>query len=227
VNPGTPAYVGYLCIILRRQKRTSRYICITPLLVKLAYFLPPKKLWCDCIFFLARAKYVRPQSCAEAHSGQNQNFFSVLSELFLRVLCLFRALAAAREQSRALLFRCARSLLLAEITSVKPAAHYLSSFQYPPKLCARKACCSQSSPLSASYTNHTFFRRTELWKPFVAEPQKQSMNSLPSLAAVAGQPLPSDPVAGQSAPPQSPHFTITYQLRLAQICSKIPKAWST
>ncbi len=47
VNPGTPAYVGYLCIILRRQKHTSRYICITPLLVKLAYFLPPKKLWCD------------------------------------------------------------------------------------------------------------------------------------------------------------------------------------
>ena len=44
VNPGTPAYVGYLCIILRCQKHTSRYICIIPLLVKLAYFLPPKKL---------------------------------------------------------------------------------------------------------------------------------------------------------------------------------------
>jgi hypothetical protein len=26
--------------------------------------------------------------------------------------------------------------------------------------------------------------------------------------------------------PQSPHFTITYQLRFAQISSKIPKAWS-
>ncbi len=26
---------------------------------------------------------------------------------------------------------------------------------------------------------------------------------------------------------QSPHFTMTYQLRLAQICGKIPKAWST
>jgi hypothetical protein len=84
----------------------------------------------------------------------------------------------------------AQSLLLTE----------LSSFQYPPNLCARKACCSQSSPRSASYTNHTLFRRTELWKPFVAEPQKQSMNSLPSLAAVAGQPLSSAPVARQSAP---------------------------
>ncbi len=180
-----------------------------------------------CIFFLARAKYVRAQSCTEAHSGQNQNFFFRAFRTFLRVLCVFRALAAARKQSRALLFHCAQSLLLAEITSTKPAAHELSSFQYPPNLCARKACCSQSSPLSVSYTNHTFFRRTELWKLFVAEPQKQSMNSLPSLAAVAGQPLPSAPVAGQSAPPQSPHFTITCQLRLAQICSKIPKAWST
>jgi len=77
VNPGTPAYVGDLCIILHHQKHTSRYICITPLLVKLAYFLPPKKIWCDThvSFFSARTKYVRAQSCAEARSGQNQNFF--------------------------------------------------------------------------------------------------------------------------------------------------------
>ncbi len=27
--------------------------------------------------------------------------------------------------------------------------------------------------------------------------------------------------------PQSPHFPIKYQLRLAQICGKIPQAWST
>ena len=26
--------------------------------------------------------------------------------------------------------------------------------------------------------------------------------------------------------PQSPLFTVTYQLRLAQICGKIPQAWS-
>jgi len=32
---------------------------------------------------------------------------------------------------------------------------------------------------------------------------------------------------GLGLQPQSPHFTITYQLRLAQICSEIPKAWST
>ena len=35
-NPGTPAYVGMIGIILRRQKNTSGYIGITPLLVKLA-----------------------------------------------------------------------------------------------------------------------------------------------------------------------------------------------
>ena len=35
-NPGTPAYVGMLDIILRRQKNTSGYIGITPLLEKLA-----------------------------------------------------------------------------------------------------------------------------------------------------------------------------------------------
>jgi len=92
---------------------------------------------------------------------------------------------------------CARSLLLAELSSfanyhvisvrTKPAARRALLFCKLPRIilqyhliCARKACCLQSSPLSASYTNHTFFRRTELWKPFVAEPQKQSMNSLPS-----------------------------------------------
>jgi hypothetical protein len=46
-NPGTPAYVGMIGIILRRQKNTSRYLGITPLLVKLAYCLPPKKIWYD------------------------------------------------------------------------------------------------------------------------------------------------------------------------------------
>jgi hypothetical protein len=34
-NPGTPAYVGMIGIILRRQKNTSGYMGITPLLVKL------------------------------------------------------------------------------------------------------------------------------------------------------------------------------------------------
>ncbi len=95
MNPGTPVYVGYLCIILRRQKLTSRYICITPLLVKLAYFLPPKKLWWIHMYlFSARTKYV----CACARrAAQIRTFSSVLSELFLRVFCVFRALAAARE----------------------------------------------------------------------------------------------------------------------------------
>ena len=46
-NPGTPAYVGMIGIILRRQKNTSRYLGITPLLVKLAYCLPPKNIWYD------------------------------------------------------------------------------------------------------------------------------------------------------------------------------------
>jgi hypothetical protein len=46
-NPGTPAYVGMIGIILRRQKNTSRYLGITPLLVKLAYCLPPKTIWYD------------------------------------------------------------------------------------------------------------------------------------------------------------------------------------
>ena len=35
-NPGTPAYVGMIGIIMRRQKNTSGYIGITTLLVKLA-----------------------------------------------------------------------------------------------------------------------------------------------------------------------------------------------
>jgi len=62
---------------------------------------------------------VRAHLCAH-RAAQIRTFSSVLSELFLRVFCVFRALAAAREQSRALLFCCARSLLLAEITSAKP-----------------------------------------------------------------------------------------------------------
>ena len=106
----------------RCQKHTSRYICITPLLVKLAYFLPPKKLWCDTYvsFFWQEPNTCTRRAVQRQAAGRIRTFSSVLSELFLRVFCVFRALAAAREQSRALLFRCARSLLLAEITSAKP-----------------------------------------------------------------------------------------------------------
>ena len=102
-NPGTPAYVGGICIILRRQKNTSGYICITPLLVKLAYFLPPKKIWCDTYvsFFrqetstFARAELRRGTQRAESELFLPcfQNFFFVL----FRILC-------PRSCSRALLF---------------------------------------------------------------------------------------------------------------------------
>ena len=98
VNPGTPAYVGYLCIILRRQKHTSRYICITPLLVKLAYFLPPKKLWWIHMYlFLARTKYV----CACARrAAQIRTFSSVLSELFSScLLCIPCPRSCSRESA--------------------------------------------------------------------------------------------------------------------------------
>jgi hypothetical protein len=83
----------------------------------------------------------------------------------------------------------AGSLLLAELSSfanyhiisvcAKPAARRALLFhklprnilQYPPNLCARKACCSQSSPLSASYTNHTFFRRLSFGNPLWQNPK--------------------------------------------------------
>ena len=179
MNPGTPAYVGHLCIILRHQKHTSRYICITSLLVKLACFLPPKKLWCDTYVSFFRQE---PSTCApvRAQSCADQNFSSVLSELFLCVFCVFRALAAAREQSRALLFCCARSLLPAEITSAKPLLSrcsrallfpisseslnffFVSSvYSVPSQLLAsshklssftvREACCSQKLPVLSLY----------------------------------------------------------------------------
>ncbi len=96
VNPGTPVYVGYLCIILRRQKHTSRYICITPLLVKLAYFLPPKNYGVIHMYLFFGKNQVRVRLCAR-RAAQIRTFSSVLSELFLRVFCVFRALAAARE----------------------------------------------------------------------------------------------------------------------------------
>jgi len=77
---------------------------------------------------------------------------------------------------------CARSLLLAELSSF--ANYHVISVRTKPA--ARRALL--------------FCKLPRIIQPFVAEPQKQSMNSLPSLAAVAGQPLPSAPVARQSAP---------------------------
>jgi len=86
-----------------------------------------KKMVCYIgIFFSARTKYVHAQSCAEAHSGQNQNFFFRAFRTFFLVFCVFRALAAARARSP--LWLCA-----------KPAVR--RNYQH-------KACCSQSSPLS-------------------------------------------------------------------------------
>ena len=135
----------------------------------------------------ARAELRRGMQWAESE------LFLLCFHNFFFMFSVFRALAAAREQSQALLFR--------KMMCAKPAARRVLLFhKLPHNICARKACCLQSSPLSASYTNHTFFRRTEIWKPFVAELQKQSMIAQPSLAAVTGQPLPLAPVARQLAP---------------------------
>ena len=80
-----------------------------------------------------------------------------------------------------------------------------------------KACCSQSSPLSASFANHTFFQISRL--PHMLEPGQS-----PSLAAVGGQPLPSAPVTGQSAPiaGQSPYLAAVagQPLSLAPVASQ-------
>jgi hypothetical protein len=77
-NPGTPAYVGGICIILRRQKNTSVYICITPLLVKLAYFLPPKKIWCDTY-----VSFFRQETSTFARAELRRGTQRAESELFL------------------------------------------------------------------------------------------------------------------------------------------------
>ena len=107
VNPCTPAYVGYLCIILRCQKHTSRYICITPLLVKLAYFLPPKKIWCDTYVSFFRQE---PRTCApvRVQSCADQNFFFRAFRTFsLCLLCIPCPRSCSRAQLQALLFCCA------------------------------------------------------------------------------------------------------------------------
>jgi len=86
VNPGTPMYVGDLCIILHHQKHTS------------SIFPAAKKNYgvIHMYFF-----WQEPNTCARRAAqrhGQNQNFSSVLSELFLHVFgnpCH----EAAREQS--------------------------------------------------------------------------------------------------------------------------------
>ncbi len=66
-----------------RRFRFISLICITPLLVKLAYFLPPKKIWCDTyvpIFFSARTKYVR--TCARAELRRSELFLSCFQNFF-------------------------------------------------------------------------------------------------------------------------------------------------
>ena len=104
VNPGTPAYVGHLCIILRRKKHTSRYICITPLLVKLAYCPAAKKIMVDTYvsFFRQEPSTCAPvRACARAVLRRSElflpcfhNFFfvssvySVPSQLLARICCL-------------------------------------------------------------------------------------------------------------------------------------------
>ena len=137
-NPGTPAYVGGICIILRRQKNTSGYICITPLLVKLAYFLPPKKIWCDTyVSFFRQETSTFARRAAQRHTaGRIRTFSSVLSELFLCALPYFvpsqllasspllqimttyvRTPASVTPASFGNILRSAQSLLLAELSS--------------------------------------------------------------------------------------------------------------
>ncbi len=99
VNPGTPAYVGYLCIILRRQKHTSRYICITPLLVKLAYCPAAKKIMVDTYvsFFQQEPSTCAPvRACARAVLRRSELFLPCFQNFF-RVIYVFRALASARK----------------------------------------------------------------------------------------------------------------------------------
>ena len=75
VNPGTAVYVGDLGIILSHQKSIFRYLGITPLQTKLAYFLPPKKYgMIPRYIFLASTKYV----CVRRGTQQASE-----SELFL------------------------------------------------------------------------------------------------------------------------------------------------
>jgi len=134
-------YVGDLCIILRRQKHTSRYIRITPLLVKLAYFLPPKKIWCDTyVSFFGKNQVCARAELRRGTQRAESELFLLCFQNFFFVSSVFRALAAVREQSRALLFH--------KMACAKPAACRALLFcKLPHNICAREACCSQSSPL--------------------------------------------------------------------------------
>ena len=92
------------------------------LLVKLAYFLPPKKIWCDTYvsFFWQEPNTCTRRAVQRQAAGRIRTFSSVLSELFLRVFGI-PCHAAARELA------VASSPLLQN------------------DMC--EACCSQSSPL--------------------------------------------------------------------------------
>ena len=80
--------------------------------------------------FSARTKYMRAQSCAEASSGQNQNFFfrafRTFSSCLLCITCppVPSQLLASSHELSSLAVRV-RSLLLAEITSAKPVLSML------------------------------------------------------------------------------------------------------
>ena len=114
VNPGTPAYVGYLCIILRRQKHTSRYICITPLLVKLAYCPAAKKIMVDTYVSFFRQE---PSTCAPVRACAR----AVLrrSELFLPCFQNFFFMSSVYSVPSQLLARICR-LVIATLTPPPP-----------------------------------------------------------------------------------------------------------
>ncbi len=97
-RPGTPAYyVGGICIITYHPAPPKKYLWIhmyhTFTLVKLAYFLLPKKIWCDTYVSFFRQETSTFER-AEAHSGQNQNFFFRAFRKFSLCSSVFCAAAA-------------------------------------------------------------------------------------------------------------------------------------
>ncbi len=152
VNPGTPAYVGYLCIILRCQKHTSRYICITPLLVKLAYCPAAKKIMVDTYvsFFRQEPSTCVPvRACARAVLRRSelfllcfQNFFfvssvySVPSQLLARICRLVIATLTPPPPSRC---QCQRHVADASAFTLTPPPP-LSPLRRRANRCLRGCC---------------------------------------------------------------------------------------
>ena len=138
-----------------------------PFTSKASLFPAAKKIMVRyiCIFFSARTKYVRCCVCAELRRSELflpcfQNFFFVSSVYSMPS----QLLASSRKLSS---FTVREACCLQKLPGLSLVLTSSPLFN----ILRHKACCSQSSPLSASDTNHTFFQGLSFGNPLWQNPK--------------------------------------------------------